>query len=190
MEWWMVQILAGARLAVGVAFVLATIVALTHWAVREGRIAAFGGWATFVRRWSNPPVVAVERRLAAAGGNPQHATWWLMGIVVVGGLVLIELLKWVLGFVYRLVWAARSGPGGLGYMALDVGFSLLMFALIVRVFSSWFGMGRHHRWIAWSYRLTDWLVEPIRRVLPPVGMFDLSPLVAWFALSILRGVLL
>ena len=66
----------------------------------------------------------------------------------------------------------------------------LMFALIVRVFSSWFGMGRHHRWVAWSYRLTDWLVEPIRRVLPTMGILDLSPLVAWFALSLIRGPLL
>src|SRR2546422_7025498 len=46
------------------------------------------------------------------------------------------------------------------------------------------------RWIRPAYILTDWIVEPIRRVVPPLGGFDLSPLVAMFALSILRQVLL
>jgi uncharacterized protein YggT (Ycf19 family) len=40
------------------------------------------------------------------------------------------------------------------------------------------------------YALTDWLVEPIRRVLPQMGMFDWSPLVAWLVLLVLRSVLL
>ena len=35
--------------------------------------------------------------------------------------------------------------------------------------------------------LTDWLIEPIRRILPPVGMIDFSPLVAWLLLSLVRG---
>ena len=35
--------------------------------------------------------------------------------------------------------------------------------------------------------LTDWLIEPIRRILPPLGMLDFSPLVAWLLLSLLRN---
>jgi YggT family protein len=190
MTWWFAQILAGARTLVGVAFVLAAVVAATHWAVRAGRIAAFGGWATFVRRWSDPPLTAIERRLAAAGGNPQHAPWWLMGVVVVGGLVVIELLKFVLGLLYQVAWAARAGPGGLLYLVVDLTFSLLIFALIVRILGSWFGAGRFHRYTRWSYRLTDWIVEPLRRVLPTVGMFDLSPLAAWLLLNLARRLLL
>jgi uncharacterized protein YggT (Ycf19 family) len=34
--------------------------------------------------------------------------------------------------------------------------------------------------------LTDWLIEPIRRILPPFGMFDFSPMVAWLVLYIVR----
>jgi YggT family protein len=190
MDLWFPRILDGAGYLVGVAFLLATLVAVTHWAVRQNHLAPFGGWATFVRRWSDPTLKAIERRLVGAGGNPQHAPYWLMGGIVVGGLVLIELLKFILGFLYRLVWAAKSGPGGLLRMGLDLGVSLLMLALLVRVFSSWFGGSRYSKYIRWSYTLTDWLVEPIRRVLPTVGMFDLSPLVAWLVLSLVRGMIL
>jgi YggT family protein len=41
-----------------------------------------------------------------------------------------------------------------------------------------------------AYILTDWIVAPIRRVVPPLGAVDLSPLVAMMVLSILRQILL
>jgi YggT family protein len=36
--------------------------------------------------------------------------------------------------------------------------------------------------------LTEPLLAPLRRIIPPVGMFDLSFMVAFFGLVILRGV--
>ena len=35
--------------------------------------------------------------------------------------------------------------------------------------------------------LTDWAVVPLRRIIPPAGMFDLSFMVLVFGLFILRG---
>jgi YggT family protein len=184
------QVLAACRTLVGVAFLLALVVALTHWLIREGRLAPFGWWATLVRRWSDPLLAPIERRLRQAGGNPQHAPYWLMGVIVVGGLVAISLLGWLFGLILQLIFAAQAGPRGVLYMAVDLTFSLLMIALVIRVFSSWFGLTRYSRGIGVTYRLTDWLVEPIRRLLPTVGVFDFSPLIAWLALSLLRSVIL
>jgi YggT family protein len=65
-----------------------------------------------------------------------------------------------------------------------------MYALIVRVIAAWFGMFRYSRWIRPAYILTDWIVEPIRHVVPPLGAFDVSPIVAWLALMLLRQILL
>lgn len=184
------EVIAVTRIAVGVVFLVALIVAITHWAVREGKLQPFSGWAKFVRGRSDPLLAPIETRLRGAGGNPQHAPYWLMGVVVVGGLVLISLLQWLFGMILRLRYAAQAGPRGVAYMLIDLTFSLLMLALLVRVFSSWFGLTRHNRWIGITYRLTDWLVEPIRRFMPALGMFDFSPLVAWLLLSLLRGLVL
>lgn len=178
------------RILVGAAFVAGVLVALTHWLVREQKIPAFGGWAGFVRRWSDPLLRPIERRLVAAGGNPQAAPWWLLGVIVVGGLVLIQLLRWLFGIVFGTAAAFQSGPTAITLWVMNLVFSLLMFALLVRVFSSWFGAGRYNKWIRWSYQLTDWLVEPLRRVLPPFGMFDMSPLVAYLVLILLRKLLM
>lgn len=183
-----VLLLDAARVLVGVAFIAALAVAVTHWLVRTQRIAAFSGWANFVRRWSDPLLRPIEKRLHGAGGNPQHAPWWLLGGVVVGGLILIEVLRWVFGFVLSFGFAVGSGPRAMVVMTLMTVIRLLMFLLLVRVFASWFGLGRHNKWMKIPYGATDWLVEPIRRVMPPLGMFDLSPLVAYLVLMLVRWV--
>jgi YggT family protein len=51
-------------------------------------------------------------------------------------------------------------------------------------------MFRYSKWIRPVYILTDWFVEPIRRIVPPLGAVDLSPLVAMIVLSVLRQILL
>ena len=38
--------------------------------------------------------------------------------------------------------------------------------------------------------LTEPVLEPIRRVVPPVGGFDLSPIILFFALRVLKTLLL
>ncbi len=186
----MVAILGLARILVGAAFVATLVVALTHWLVREGKVPAFGAWARFVRGWSDPLLKPIEARLLRAGGNPQHAPFWLAGLVVVGGLILLQLLQGLFSWLLRAEYFASGGPRALALFLLDTVFSLLIFALIVRVIGSWLGAGRYNRLMRLAYSLTDWLVEPIRRLLPSTGMFDFSPMVAWLALVLLRSVVL
>jgi YggT family protein len=69
-------------------------------------------------------------------------------------------------------------------------FTLLMAALIVRVIASWFGLSPYRPWMRPVMLLTDWIIDPIRRILPPFGMIDFSPLVAWLVLSVVRGFVL
>ena len=55
---------------------------------------------------------------------------------------------------------------------------------------SWFGVGRYRGWMRPFYWLTDWIVEPLRRIVPRVGMFDLTPIIAWIVILVLQGILL
>lgn len=65
-------------------------------------------------------------------------------------------------------------------------FSLLMLALFVRVLSSWFGASPYSKVMRVVNVLTDWLLDPLRKILPPFGMIDLSPMVAYLMLSLAR----
>ncbi len=180
----------GARVLVAGAFVLAGTVALTHWAVRSRRLNAFSGWARFVRGWSDPVIKPVERRVVRAGANPQDAPFWLIGLVILGGLALIALVRWLIGFVANILYSAESGGMFLLPMLVSYAFGLLMAAILIRVIASWFGIGRQNRLMRVVYALTDWLIEPLQRIVPTLGPFDITPIVAYLLLSVTRKLVL
>ena len=175
------------RVLVIAALAYASIVALTHWAVRSGRMTPFGPWPRFVRKVSDRMLQPVEQRILRSGGNPQNAPFWLLGLVVAAGLVLMSLTAWAIDTVVRLHWMAQSGPRMWIESLVGLVFTLLMTAILIRVIGSWFGVGPYRKWMRPFYLLTDWLIDPIRRILPPFGIIDFSPMVAWLVLYVVRG---
>jgi YggT family protein len=180
----------GARALVVFALVYASIVGLTTWAVRRRRLSPFGAWPRLVRRASDPILLPLERRIIRAGGSPQDAPLWLVVLVVLGGLLLLTLVHWLAGVAVSLSVVASSGPRALARFLVDALFALLMGAIFVRVIASWLGLSPYSRWMRPVVAATDWLIEPIRRILPPLGMFDMSPMVAWLILYVVRGFVL
>jgi YggT family protein len=64
--------------------------------------------------------------------------------------------------------------------------------LIARVILSWFPLqpGSSMASIASIiYQLTEPVMAPVRRVIPSMGMIDLSPLVVFFGIQILRSII-
>jgi YggT family protein len=62
-------------------------------------------------------------------------------------------------------------------------YSLVVLAAVVM---SWIHLDRRQPLAEIVYRLTEPVLEPIRRVLPPVAGLDFSPLVLLIALRVLR----
>ena len=180
------------ELAVRILIVLvlgyALAVAVTHWAVQRRHIGPFGAWPRLIRRTSDPVLDPIERRLVRMGRNPQDAPLWLLGLVIVGGLLLMALVGWVIDTIWRLSRVGSLGPEAWVLTLVGWVFGILIIALIVRVVSTWFGVSPYARWMRPVVFLTEWLLAPVRRRIPPFGMIDLSPLVAYFVLVLLRFV--
>jgi YggT family protein len=181
---------AVARSIVVVALVYASIVALTHWAVRRRKIGPFGGWPRLVRRLSDPVLLPLERRVIRFGGSPQDAPLWLLGIVILGGLILLSLTSWLLGLAGSVTALASAGPRDWIRLLTGWAFTLVMAAIFIRVIVSWFGVSEYRPWMRPLVLLTDWIIRPIRRLLPPTGMIDFSPMLAWLVLWVARGLVL
>ena len=178
------------RSIVLLALAFAATVALTHWAVRSRRINPFGALPRLVRRISDPILLPLERRVINAGGNPQNAPLWLLGLVIGGGLLLLSLTQWLIGTAAGLVLLAQGGVRVWMRVLMSAVFTILMAAILIRVIGSWLGIGPYRKWMRPVYALTNWLIDPIRRILPPVGIFDFSPMVAWLVLYVVRGFVL
>lgn len=173
------------RIALLVAGGIFLIIAVLDWSVRTRRLNPFSSVARFCRRVIDPMLVPIESRVVRAGGIPSQAPWWGLAAVVVIGVLLIVALQFVRTAVLSVAFAASEG--GMGILALVIGsaFELLKIALIVRVVVSWIGM-RYSWWARAAYTLTDWLVKPIARVLPPFGMMDFSPLAAYVVIYVVQ----
>ena len=178
------------RVLVVVALVYASVVALTHWAVRRRKIGPFGAWPRLVRRVSDPLLLPLERRVIRFGGSPQDAPLWLLGIVILGGLLFLSLTNWILGLVGTFGAMAGASPRVWARVLVSWAFSIVMLAIFVRVIASWIGVSEYRRWMRPFVLLTDWIIHPIRRVLPAAGMIDFSPMVAWLVLWVARGFVL
>lgn len=177
-----IYVLRIALLAAGAVFL---VIAVLDWAVRTRRINPFSSIARFCRRMIDPMLVPIESRVVRAGGIPSQAPWWGLAAVVVIGVLLIVLLQWIRTAIISITFAASQGGMSIMALVLESAFEVLKFALIVRVIVSWIGM-RYSWWARAAYTLTDWLVKPIARVLPPFGMMDFSPLAAYVVIYVVE----
>lgn len=73
-------------------------------------------------------------------------------------------------------------------------FTVFIVLIFVRILLSFVPMapGSRVARALWDFvhQSTDWYLNIFRRMIPPLGMFDLSPIVAIIVLYILRGFLL
>jgi YggT family protein len=72
------------------------------------------------------------------------------------------------------------------YQIIDVIFTCYMMMIMVRILSSWFPDLQDHPILRFVRFYTDPYLNLFRRFIPPLGMFDLSPLVAIFALQFIQ----
>ena len=69
-------------------------------------------------------------------------------------------------------------------------FWLLNVAIFIRVILSWFNVNPYSPAVVVLYQITDPVLDPLRKVIPPMGPLDITPLVAMILLDIVRRVLL
>ena len=178
------------------ALILGTILVLTPltalaWAVRSRRLSPFGRLARVTRALTDPALGALERRLwrLRISHRPANLPWWGLATVMMGGVALVMCLELVREILRGALLATRAGGAGLFALLVSWTIGVLHLAIFARVVTSWFG-GSHSAIGRLAYRLTEWFLGPLRRALPPVGMADLSPIVAWFLLILVERLML
>jgi len=186
---WFDAFLRVLRITLFVAVVIIAVICLVDWLVRTRRINAFNPIARRMRSTIDPLMAPVERRVVRAGGLPASAPWWTLVFAVIGTIVVIWLLGFIRSQVGLIATSSRAGAGGMVVLLIRWTFSILTLALIVRVISSWFGMSPYSPWIRWSFQLTEWFMAPLRRVVPTIGVIDITPIVAYILLRVLEGAL-
>lgn len=163
------------------------LVATADWAARTRRLNPFGGVARFMRARVDPRLIGVERQVLRAGGRTSNTPWWGLVLYVVIALLVLAALDMIASLVSQAMMYASLGGMGLLKLAVHWTFGFLVFALLVRVISSWLPRLAASRWIRWSYGATEWMLRPLRNLIPSIGgVIDITPIVAYFALQVVQ----
>ncbi len=99
-------------------------------------------------------------------------------------LVLIVLMVWVLGMM-------QGGMPILTLVLMSIYFAFLLvtdlffWTILMRAVASWVGNNRSPG-VALLEDLTDPLLQPVQKFLPPLGGFDLSPLAVLIVIQVLQ----
>ncbi len=167
---------------------------LLRFAINYADINPFSRTALLIRRYSDPLVNPVRGGLLNYGIDPKFAPLLTILIAILVGYFFLQLVGEVLftaaGMTASLLTANVLLLVGFLLYGLLAVFSLL---IIVRVIFSW-GMSYSHPLMRFLVRVTEPILAPARRIIPTIGMFDISPILVIFVLQLfqqaIRGVLL
>lgn len=135
------------------------------------------------------PLVVPLRRIVPSFGRLDTATL-LVAFAVQYAAVFLILLIYV---AFELMQMPSIGAIALTSVVklIMLSVNLFAFAILIRVVLSWVAPGMHNPATAIITTLSEPVLRPLRRVIPPMGGFDLSPMLAiigLFALNIvIRG---
>ncbi|MFS8084397.1 MAG: YggT family protein [Acidobacteriota bacterium] len=158
----------------------------------------FNWSARTVRRVTDPVIMPVRRVLMAFRIDPKVAPFIAVILIIVVGYLVVQVAGSVLNTVAGIILALSSGRIGapvaiIGYVIYGF-LGLYTLAIFIRIVLSWISMSYANPLMRFFIRTTEPLMGPLRRMVPLVGMFDISPIVAflilWLCQAAVAGTLL
>lgn len=153
-------------------------------------------WASrTIRRLSDGLVIPVRGGLRGFGVDPKFAPLVVILISVLVGFFLLQLVSTIATTIVGVMYSAPRGAffwviGFILYGLLSI-YSLL---IIIRIIFSWGMLSYSNRIMGFLVDVTEPLLGPLRRVVPLLGRFDISPIVAllilWLFQAAVMGTLL
>ena len=183
------------HMAVVAAIVAIIVLLLVRLALNYADLNPFSRPVLTVRNLTDPFLTPVRRALMGFGFSPNMAPLVAILIAILVGWLALELSTAIIETLAGATNSVREGRpvrlvGHLLYGALSV-YSLLIF---IRIIFSWGQVGYGNRVMRFLVRATEPLLGPLRRMIPPLGFMDISPIVAfliiWLFQAAIKGTLL
>jgi YggT family protein len=142
--------------------------------------------AMMVRRLSDPLVDPVKRGLARAGLDPKVAPIGTILIAILLGYFALQLVGTFLGTINGVIISLELGAivSLIGYLIYGL-LSLYALLIFMRIVFSW-GASSTNRVLRFLIKVTEPVLGPFRRIIPPLGMFDISPIVVLLLISLFQ----
>jgi len=108
-------------------------------------------------------------------------------VVILLGWFVLQLVNTVASTLVGIIGSAQSGSVFriIGFILSGL-ISIYILFIVIRIVFSWSGLGYKNRLMRFLIDVTEPLLGPLRRIIPPLGWLDISPLVAILILTLFQ----
>jgi YggT family protein len=141
-------------------------------------------WASrTIRRLSDAFVMPARRALLGFGVDPKFAPLIVILITILLGWFFLWLTEEVAATLIGLIisFQAANPIMGLGFIIYGV-LSVYIVFIFMRIVFSWGMVSYSNRLMRFLVNTTEPLLGPLRRIIPPLGTMDISPIFAFLIL--------
>ena len=146
----------------------------------------FSRTALNVRQFSDPLVNPVRRILISYGLDQKIAPFVTILITILIGWLMLEAVGAVVFTLRGVLTSLQRGAIRplMGYVLFGV-LAVYTLFIVARIVLSW-GMSYGNRTMRFLVRVTEPILGPFRRIIPPLGMFDISPIIVLLILQLFQ----
>lgn len=132
----------------------------------------------FVYRATNPVLIPIQKALPVIRG------WNLAALLVTFLLMLLQ--------TWLLYWLAGLNLSAIALLVISFALLIefaamaLFWIIVIRAILSFVSPDPSNPMVQILYRLTDPIMKPLQRLIPPIGGFDISPIFVLLALQLVR----
>jgi len=136
-----------------------------------------------IRRLTDPFVLPVRRALMGFGVDPKYSPLVVILIVILLGYFVLQLASTIAGTLSGLLVSLQQGAmvSALGFILYGL-ISIYILLIFIRIIFSWGMISYSNRIMRFLVNTTEPLLGPLRRMIPPLGAMDISPIVAFLIL--------
>jgi YggT family protein len=177
-----------ANWAVIAAIVAVVVLVLLRFIANQADLNPFGWASLTIRRLTDPFIGPVRRVLMGFGVDPKFAPLVTILLTILVGWFGLQLVASITNTLAGILFSVRAGVIAplIGYVLYGM-VSLYILLIFIRIIFSWGMASYSNRIMRFLVNTTEPMLGPLRRFVPLVGAFDISPIVAFLILWLVQA---
>ncbi len=183
-------LLSPLMLIINTLFDLYVLLVLLRFLLQMFRADFYNPVSQFVVRVTTPPLRPLRRVIPSIGGQDTASIVLCLVVIYVKFLILRLLDIPAIQISNALAPIGSASYAGLLVFCIadliSLTLTVFLIAIIIQVILSWVNPGHYNPVIGLVNRIAEPVLRPIKRIIPPLGGLDLSPLFACLALMVAK----
>jgi YggT family protein len=170
--------------------VILTVIVLTvlRLIANQADLNPFGWSSLTIRRLTDPFIMPVRRALVSVGVEAKYAPLVNILLSILLGWFSLQLVSSIANTLAGILTSLREHAivPVIGYVLYGL-ISFYILLIFIRIVFSWGMVSYTNRVMRLLVNATEPLLGPLRRIVPPLGTFDISPIVAFIILWLFQA---